>query len=84
MRRKERVVSTKPISENPYPEITVVECKACGRCVHACPKGVLFIGKALNQRGYTHVEYKGEGCTGCGNCFYACPEPHTIKVHTGR
>ncbi|MCK5805447.1 MAG: 4Fe-4S dicluster domain-containing protein, partial [Lentisphaeria bacterium] len=49
-----------------------------------CPKGVLFIGKALNQRGYTHVEYKGEGCTGCGNCFYACPEPHTIKVHTGR
>lgn len=69
---------------SPYPAINRIECKACGRCVDACPKQVLFLGTDLNERGYRYVCYAGEGCTGCANCFYACPEPHTIVVHRRR
>lgn len=65
----------------PYPRITALECKACGRCVAACPKKVLSLGHELNARGYHHVVYSGTGCIGCGNCFYTCPEPHAIAVH---
>ena len=74
------------MSDSPkaYPEIDPLECKACGRCVDACPKDVLVLGSAVSARGYHAVTYLGEGCIGCGNCFYACPEPHAIRVHTGR
>jgi 2-oxoisovalerate ferredoxin oxidoreductase delta subunit len=65
----------------PYPKINILECKACGRCVVACPKGVLKMGDKLNQRGYHYVEYSGEGCIGCGNCYYTCPEPSALEVH---
>jgi 2-oxoisovalerate ferredoxin oxidoreductase delta subunit len=65
----------------PYPRINAIECKACGRCVDACPKDVLRLGDTLNARGYRNVEYTGCGCIGCGNCYYACPEPHAIEVH---
>ena len=71
-------------SSKAYPEIDSLECKACGRCVAACPKDVLALGEEINARGYHAVVYLGEGCIGCGNCFYACPEPHAIRVHTGR
>ncbi|MDD2236451.1 MAG: 4Fe-4S dicluster domain-containing protein [Kiritimatiellae bacterium] len=64
----------------PEPVITIVECKGCGRCVAACPKQVLRMGKELNERGYAYVEYLGEGCIGCANCFYSCPEPHAITI----
>lgn len=66
------------------PEIIALECKACGRCVAACPVNVLEMGTTLNERGYPYVIYKGEGCTGCANCFYSCPEPHAIRVHIVR
>ncbi len=65
---------------NPEPLINALECKGCGRCIIACPKQVLRMGQQLNERGYTHVEYLGEGCVGCANCFYSCPEPHAIAV----
>jgi len=71
-------------SRKPFPELIHLECKACGRCIDACPKKVLFMGDELNARGYHFSVYQGEGCTGCGNCFYVCPEPHAIRVHTGR
>ena len=67
--------------EQPYPEINMLECKSCGRCVEACPKDLLAIGEKFNERGYRYVTYKGEGCTGCGACYYTCPEPGTIEVH---
>lgn len=65
----------------PFPELIALECKACGRCVAACPKKVLKMGNKLNERGYYYVEYQGEGCTGCANCYYTCPEPNAIIVH---
>lgn len=65
----------------PYPVIHALECKACGRCIAACPKHVLVMGSELNARGYTYTVYCGEGCIGCANCFYTCPEPNAIEVH---
>ncbi|MCC8190184.1 MAG: 4Fe-4S dicluster domain-containing protein [Planctomycetes bacterium] len=66
--------------KRPCVAINHLECKACGRCVIACPVKVLAIGEAVNARGYRHVVYTGEGCVGCGNCYYSCPEPHAIAV----
>ena len=66
--------------KTPRPVIHALECKACGRCILACPKQVLIMGEELNERGYTSVRYKGEGCIGCGACFYTCPEPSAIEV----
>jgi len=65
----------------PYPVIHALECKACGRCIEACPKNVLVMSEEFNERGYNYAVYVGEGCTGCGNCFYTCPEPGAIEVH---
>lgn len=59
---------------NSYPTIHKNECKACGRCVLACPFNLLELSEDLNKNGYQYVEYKGEGCTGCANCYYTCPE----------
>jgi 2-oxoisovalerate ferredoxin oxidoreductase delta subunit len=67
--------------KKPYPVIQEIECKACLRCVVACPVKVIEPGAKLNARGYAYVVYKGDGCTGCGNCFYTCPEPNAIEVH---
>ena len=63
------------------PVIHPLECKACGRCVAACPKKVLTMGTELNARGYAFAKYAGAGCVGCLNCFYSCPEPNAIEVH---
>jgi len=67
--------------KEPYPVINILECKACGRCLLACPKDVLFMSENLNARGYHYVEYKGEGCSGCASCYYTCPEPLALEIH---
>ena len=64
-----------------YPVIDPLECKACGRCIAACPKKVIAMGTELNPRGYVFAKYAGAGCIGCLNCFYVCPEPNAIEVH---
>lgn len=66
--------------EKPHPEIDALECKACGRCVVACPVKCLSLGCELNARGYTAVVYSGSGCVGCGNCYLTCPEPNCVSV----
>ena len=67
--------------KKPCPVINALECKACGRCIVACPKEVLSMSNDMNERGYKHAVYSGEGCIGCGNCYYTCPEPNAIEVH---
>lgn len=67
--------------KEPYPVLNSIECKACGRCIVACPKGVLSMGHMLNERAYHYVEYTGSGCIGCANCYYTCPEPLAIEIH---
>jgi len=67
--------------DKPYPVINAVECKACERCLIACPVNVLKMGNEFNDRGYRFVVYSGEGCIGCGACYYTCPEPLAIEVH---
>ncbi|NPV61650.1 MAG: AMP-binding protein [Methanotrichaceae archaeon] len=67
--------------DKPYPVINILECKACERCVLACPAEVLRMGGELNERGYNYVVYSGDGCIGCGACYYTCPEPLAIEVH---
>ena len=64
-----------------YPEIATIECKACGRCVEACPKHVLFMSEDFNARGYHYVEYLGRDCIGCARCFHTCPEPYALRIH---
>ncbi|MBQ8445083.1 MAG: 4Fe-4S dicluster domain-containing protein [Opitutales bacterium] len=64
-----------------FPKIRDDECKGCERCVIACPKGVLALGKALNVMGLPHVFVAAEAaCTGCSLCFYTCPEPGAISI----
>ncbi|MEI3040541.1 MAG: 4Fe-4S dicluster domain-containing protein [Victivallales bacterium] len=57
------------------------ECKGCGRCLLACPRMVLAMGKHLNEMGYTFVQPVKDECIGCGACFYQCPEPGAITVY---
>jgi len=67
--------------DKPYPLINSLECKACERCLLACPVNVLKMSDELNERGYRFAIYTGDGCIGCGACYYTCPEPLAIEVH---
>lgn len=49
------------------PEVTPVECTACGRCVRWCPVDAIAIGPDR----VAVVDY--ERCYGCGECVAACP-----------
>ena len=51
-------------------------CKGCGRCIVACPKGLIQLSDDLNDRGYRYVVFTGteEDCTGCTLCAVACPD----------
>ncbi|MDD5698138.1 MAG: 4Fe-4S dicluster domain-containing protein [Victivallaceae bacterium] len=60
--------------------IAADECKGCERCVNACPKSVLQMGREFNFMGFPYAVYVGEGCIGCGACFYTCPEPGAITI----
>jgi NAD-dependent dihydropyrimidine dehydrogenase PreA subunit len=62
-------------------EISIDECKGCGRCVEACPKGILRMTDRVNMMGVVYVEVAKDGCVGCGACFYTCPEPGAITVY---
>lgn len=50
-------------------------CKGCELCVHACPQGILAMGKEINAKGYffaSVVEQKR--CIGCRLCCITCPD----------
>jgi acetyl-CoA synthetase len=43
--------------DKPYPVINTIECKACERCILACPANVLSMSDKLNERGYHYAVY---------------------------
>jgi len=49
-------------------------CKACGLCIHFCPKGALSLGGEFNEMGYNFVTSDGEKCVKCGTCQTMCPD----------
>lgn len=60
----------------PKPFLFPQFCKACGRCIPACPKGCITMGTEINPAtGQTPVVVDLTNCNGCGLCFGACPEP---------
>ena len=51
-------------------------CIGCGKCVQACPMGLLpnFIEAALLAKNYEEAKRCGApACIGCGCCSYVCP-----------
>ena len=51
-------------------------CKACGRCIEACPKHCIELGPEIDPvTGLTPVRVDLSLCNGCALCIEACPEP---------
>jgi pyruvate/2-oxoacid:ferredoxin oxidoreductase alpha subunit/NAD-dependent dihydropyrimidine dehydrogenase PreA subunit len=54
-------------------------CKACGRCITACPKHCIEMGTEIDPAtGRTPVVIDLDECNGCGLCLSACPEPYGL------
>jgi pyruvate/2-oxoacid:ferredoxin oxidoreductase alpha subunit/NAD-dependent dihydropyrimidine dehydrogenase PreA subunit len=60
----------------PKPLLLPQYCKACGRCIEACPKECFTAGTEIDPiSGLAPVAVDLSACNGCGLCFEACPEP---------
>lgn len=56
-------------------------CKGCELCVHACPQGVLAMGRDMNSKGYFYAQVTAQmRCIGCRLCCIACPDV-AIRMH---
>ena len=67
--------------DRPKPFLFPQFCKACGRCIPACPKDAITMGNDIDPRtGNTAVIVDEELCNGCGLCLEACPEPHGLMA----
>ncbi|UCD25942.1 MAG: 3-methyl-2-oxobutanoate dehydrogenase subunit VorB [Gemmatimonadota bacterium] len=68
----------------PKPFLFPQYCKACGRCIEACPKDCIHVGSKIDpSSGLTPVEVDLERCNGCGLCIDACPEPYGLMPAPG-
>jgi len=75
------MASTTPAQRKarPKPFLLPEFCKACGRCIEACPKGCIQLGDHINPAtGLTPVEIDLAVCNACGLCLSACPEPYGL------
>ena len=52
------------------------ECKGCGLCIDACPKGILRLSEeTINKKGHHPAECFAPGeCIGCASCAMMCPD----------
>ncbi|MGB7492320.1 MAG: 3-methyl-2-oxobutanoate dehydrogenase subunit VorB [Thermoanaerobaculia bacterium] len=67
----------------PKPFVMPHFCKACGRCIDACPKDCISLGTEIeSSTGFTPVVLDLEACNGCGLCLSACPEPFGLAPVT--
>jgi len=63
----------------PRPFLFPQFCKACGRCISACPRDCIEMGTEIDPlTGQTPVVIDLSVCNGCGLCLTACPEPHGL------
>ncbi|MGD0854358.1 MAG: ferredoxin family protein [Dehalococcoidia bacterium] len=63
-----------------YIRLNTHVCRACWKCVEACPRGV--IGK-IDLLFHKHARInKPEECKGCLKCVKACPEQAIIAYRT--
>jgi pyruvate/2-oxoacid:ferredoxin oxidoreductase alpha subunit/NAD-dependent dihydropyrimidine dehydrogenase PreA subunit len=63
----------------PKPLLFPQLCKACGRCIEACPKHCIEFGTEIDpETGLTPIVVHEDVCNGCGLCFDACPEPYGL------
>lgn len=49
-------------------------CDSCGKCIPACPEGILIAGPA----GTPVLDFSLGECTFCAVCVHACPEADTV------
>ena len=65
----------------PKPFLFPQFCKACGRCIDACPKHCIEIGDEIDpMTGFAPITVDLEVCNGCGLCYSACPEPYGLMA----
>jgi len=73
------MANAKTKKDRPKPFLLPEYCKACGRCISACPKDCIALGTEINPAtGYTPVVIDLDVCNGCGLCLHACPEPYGL------
>jgi pyruvate/2-oxoacid:ferredoxin oxidoreductase alpha subunit/ferredoxin len=73
------------LTERPKPFVFPEYCKGCGRCIDACPKHCITIGKEINPlTALTPIVLDLEACNGCGLCITACPEPYGLQSEPER
>lgn len=68
-----------PVSMAPREEI--LPCIRCGRCVDACPMGLLPVWiSAYADKGYLEdaERYRALDCIECGACSYRCPSKRPL------
>ncbi len=54
--------------------INSARCKACGLCIHFCPKEALSLGDEFNEMGYNYILSDDDKCVKCGTCKTICPD----------
>ncbi len=76
---KSRTQKIRTNKVRPKPFLFPDFCKACGRCIEACPKDCIQLGNEIDPAtGLTPVTIDLEKCNACGLCLTACPEPHGL------
>jgi H+/Na+-translocating ferredoxin:NAD+ oxidoreductase subunit B len=71
------------MGDNGLPVVDEDKCTACGKCVDACPRGILELAPVeqnmlvfcrSRDRGPAARKACSNACIGCGICVRACPE----------